>query len=102
MHYILAQTDDTGFGWEATIIWFAAIAAFFYFFVVRPNRRRRDAHKNLMDALAVGDDVRTVGGIYGKVRDLDEESAVIEVEDGSRLRIARGAISTKIETAPHE
>jgi len=96
MHNILAQTNDTGFGWEGTIIWFAAIAGFFYFFVVRPNRKRRDAHRTLMDSLTVGDEVRTAGGVYGLIRDLDDESAVVEVEDGTRIRFARGAISTKV------
>ena len=101
MPYILAQSNDTGFGWEGTIIWFAAIAGFFYFFVVRPNRKRRDAHRTLMDSLGVGDEVRTVGGIFGRVKELDEESAVVEVEGGMTIRFARGAIQAKI-TADEE
>ena len=96
MPYILAQSNDTGFGWEGTIIWFAAIAGFFYFFVIRPNRKRRETHRTLMDSLGVGDEVRTVGGIYGRVQELDEESALVQVEGGTSIRFARGAIQAKI------
>lgn len=100
--FILAQesTDEAaGSGWATLIIYLAILGAIFYFLILRPQRVRRDRHRKLMDSLAVGDEIRSAGGIYGTVRDLDDDSAVIEVEDGTRIRIARGAIATKVEAA---
>ena len=98
---LLAQesTDSSGSGWATLIVYVAILGGIFYFLILRPQRTRASRHRQLMSSLVVGDEIRTAGGIFGHVRDLDEESAVIEVEDGTRLRIARGAIATKIETS---
>lgn len=96
---ILAQdaSDNAGSGWATLIVYVVILGSIFYFLILRPQRTRASRHRQLMASLAVGDEIRTAGGIFGFVRSLDEDSAVIEVEDGTRIRIARGAISTKIE-----
>ncbi len=101
--FILAQesTDTTAPGWVGPVFYGVIFAAIFYFLILRPQRTRASRHRSLMGSMAIGDEIRTAGGIYGFVRDLDDESAVIEVEDGTRLRIARGAIAAKI-TATEE
>lgn len=91
---ILAQED--GSSTVVTLILYAAIlGGIFWFLIIRPNRTRLKRHQNLMATLAVGDNVQTAGGLYGIIRSIDEESAVIEVEDGGTLRVARRAIAAK-------
>jgi preprotein translocase subunit YajC len=51
----------------------------------------------LVDSLAIGDEIRTGGGIFGTIRRIDDESAIIEVEDGGLLRVVRLAIIAKVE-----
>ena len=70
--------------------------AVFYFLILRPQRARMRAQQSLSASLAVGDRVQTIGGIQGVVRTLDDDTAVIEVEQG-RIRVARRAISSKLE-----
>jgi preprotein translocase subunit YajC len=94
---ILAQ-ESTGTGWQSLVFYGVIFAAIFYFLILRPQRTRASRHRALMGALEVDDEIRTAGGMYGFVRSLDDDSVVIEVEDGTRIRIARGAIAAKIAT----
>jgi preprotein translocase subunit YajC len=83
------------------LIFFALIlGGIFYFLIIRPNRTRVKRHQELMSTLELGDEVQTVGGIFGVVQRLDDESAVIQVEDGGSLRISRRAIAAKITEEP--
>jgi preprotein translocase subunit YajC len=69
----------------------------FYLFILRPQRARVKAQQQLTSSLEVGDRVQTIGGIQGTIRVLDDDSAVLEVEQG-RIRIVRRAISQKIDS----
>lgn len=94
MFWMVAQVSG-GTGGLFTLLWLAALIALFYFLLVRPQRARARRHQALVASLEVGDHVQTVGGIYGVIHSLDDASAVIEVEDGGKLRVARRAIGLK-------
>ena len=68
---------------------------FFYFFMIRPQRRQRKEHEQLIDSLKTGDRVVTVGGIYGQIESLGDENVVLKVESGATIRIARSSIVLK-------
>jgi len=72
------------------------IGAAFYFFMIRPQRRRQRNTQQLRDSLDVGDEVRTVGGIYGRIRSLDDHDVVLDVGGGNTLRFARRAIAETV------
>lgn len=76
------------------IILFGAVL---YFFMIRPQRRRIRQQRALLARLEVGDQVRTVGGIFGVVIGLEPDSIVLGIEEG-RVRVARSAIGTRIES----
>jgi preprotein translocase subunit YajC len=69
----------------------------FYALVIRPQRRNMAAHQALLASLTHGDEVITAGGIYGRIQHLDEEIIELEVAPGTSLRVARAAISRKVE-----
>ena len=75
---------------------FLLIGAVFWFLVMRPQRKRQKEQKDLLSSIGVGDKVRTIGGIYGRVRELTEDEVVITVEDGGSLRLIRRAVAEKI------
>ncbi len=82
-------------GWfdqYGTIIFIVAIFAVFYFLMIRPQRKRPKDHQQLMQGLKRGDRVITAGGIYGEIDTLDEESAVLKIESGGSIRVARSSI----------
>ncbi len=80
---------------EGTILFVVLIAAFFaifYFLLVRPQKKREREHRLFLNSLKRGDRVITVGGIYGEIELIDEESVVLKVEDGGRLRVRKSSI----------
>jgi preprotein translocase subunit YajC len=79
------------------LLWLALMFGAFYLLLLRPQRRQVTAHRELMASLAVGDEVMTMGGIFGRINHLDDEVVDLEVSPGTSLRIARSAISRKVE-----
>lgn len=68
----------------------------FYFFVLRPQKKRQKTHDNLVNSLQRGDRVVTAGGFYAIVREVKEDSVIIDLAEGLPVRIAKGSISAKI------
>ena len=69
----------------------------FYMLLVRPQRRQIAAHRELMASLSVGDEVMTMGGIFGRIRELGDDVIELEVSPGTTLRVARTAVSRKVQ-----
>ena len=70
--------------------------AMLYFFMVRPENKKRKALEAMRSALTVGDEITTIGGIIGTICAVKEESIVIETSaDRVRVEFAKWAISTK-------
>lgn len=85
-----------------TIIIMGGFFVLLYFFMIRPQRRKMQAHQHLMADLEIGDDILTTGGIYGRIHSFDGDSLLIEVSDNNVLKITRSSIAQKIvyEEAP--
>lgn len=82
---------------DQTIILIAFIAALLGFMLWGQWRARR-RYQQRMDELQVGDEVMTIGGIYGKLTSLDRESGLarIEIAPGVEIRLNIGAISRRV------
>lgn len=71
-----------------------AIVVVFYFFMIRPQMKKAKDQKKYIEALKKGDKILTIGGIYGKIADVKEDGSIImEVEDGTKMRISKNAVS---------
>jgi preprotein translocase subunit YajC len=71
------------------------MVAIFYFLLIRPQQRRARQQRDLVSSLGVGDEVVTIGGIYGRIEDLDDESVTLDVGGGTRIRFVKQAIARK-------
>ncbi len=68
-----------------------------YFLLIRPQRKKQKEEKKMRENLQVGDEIVTIGGIYGRVISLKEDSLVIEsASDHSKLTVARWALQTNL------
>jgi preprotein translocase subunit YajC len=76
-----------------------ALAALFWFLVLRPAQRRQRDQAALVSRLEPGLEVMTTSGMYGTVRTLDDDVAVLEVAPGVTMRFAKQAIM-RIVTPP--
>ena len=75
------------------ILYFVVIAAAFFLLIVLPQRRRTTAHRALVEALKVGDEVVTIGGIFGTIVAVDGDRLDVEIASGVVVTVARNAIA---------
>ena len=81
------------FGGLGGILMIVALIAFFYFFMIRPQKKQEKKDAEMRDALAVGDEVTTIGGIIGKVVSIKGETFVLETtKDKTKIRFLKGAV----------
>ena len=64
-----------------------------YFFMIRPQIKKQKKEREYRSALKQGDAVITIGGIYGQITDVKEDALVIEVYGGTKLKVAKTAVS---------
>jgi preprotein translocase subunit YajC len=69
-------------------------AVVFYFLLIRPQSKRQKEHKRMVEALAKGDEVVTMGGIAGRVADMGDNFIMVEVADGVQLKVRRAAVES--------
>jgi preprotein translocase subunit YajC len=74
------------------IIFLVAIFAIMYFLMIRPRQRQQKQHEEMMQELRVGDRVIIAGGIYGQIDSLTEDTAIIRIESGATMKVARSSI----------
>ena len=65
----------------------------FYFLLIRPQQKKQKEHRQLVEALAVGTEIVTGGGVLGKVTDLGEQFVTVEIADGVKVKIQRHSIA---------
>jgi preprotein translocase subunit YajC len=71
----------------------------FYFFIIRPQKKRQKQHDDLLAALTRGDQVITAGGFFGTVREVKDDSIILEIADGVKVRILKSSIINKRSAA---
>ncbi|MFP4136501.1 MAG: preprotein translocase subunit YajC [Candidatus Acetothermia bacterium] len=80
------------------IILLAVFGGIFYFLLIRPQRKKQKEHENMVSNLKKGDEIITAGGIHGSVTEVLDEDLLIEVEDGTVMKIQQDSIvETKSE-----
>ena len=92
--------NQTAAGGSSIIVmvgWVAMMLVAMYFLMIRPQRKKQKEEKQMRENLQVGDEVVTIGGIYGRVISLKEDSMVIESKsDHSKLTVARWALQQNL------
>lgn len=69
------------------------IIVVFYFFMIRPQLKKTKDQKKFRENIKVGDKIVTIGGIHGKISDIQDTTFMITVEGGVKLKIEKNAIS---------
>ncbi|MBW6489572.1 MAG: preprotein translocase subunit YajC [Lentimicrobium sp.] len=88
---LMAPTE--GGGGYSSFILLALLMVVFYFFFIRPQAKKAKETRKYREALKKGDKIVTIGGIHGKIVEVQDTTFTIEVEDGSRLRVEKTAIA---------
>ena len=66
----------------------------FYFILIRPQTKKQKEHQEMINALEVGNEVVTAGGILGKIQEMNENYANLEISENVTIKIQRQTISS--------
>lgn len=78
-----------------TILLMVALFGVMYFVMIRPQKKKQKEEQEMRDAIQIGDEITTIGGICGRVVTVKEDSLVIETgADRNKMKITRWAIQT--------
>ena len=95
-----AASGTSGSGMQSMIVMVIYLAVIFgamYLLLIRPQRKKQKEEKKMRENLMVGDEIVTIGGIYGRVISLKEDTIVIESNsDHSKLTVARWALQSNL------
>lgn len=95
-----AGTEETGlssiFMNYGTWIWLAILAVAFYFLLIRPQRMRSKKAQELMSGLHRGDEIVTIGGFYGRIKEVRDDVIIITIAGGVDVKVTKSAIAKKV------
>jgi len=94
--YDVFFAEDAATGGGSSLLSFlpiVAIVVLMYFLLIRPQSKRRKDAQAMQSQLGPGDQVQTVGGLFGVVTAMDDEAVTVEAAPGVQLRFGRGAIA---------
>ena len=74
------------------LIMMVAIFAIMYFFMIRPQNKKQKEIANFRKSLEVGQSIVTAGGIYGKVKEIEDSTVVVEIASGVKIKIDKNSI----------
>jgi len=79
------------------IAFVALIVGAWYFLMIRPERKKTKQHETLMKELNPGSRVITMAGIYGEVDSIGEDTVVLKLEDGAKMKVSKVSIQGLVE-----
>ncbi len=89
-------------GGSTVIIFWIAILGVFYFFMIRPQQKKQKKSKEFRSSLAKGQQIVTIGGVHGRIAELQENTVIIDVEKGAKIKIDKAAISYEAAASEQE
>jgi preprotein translocase subunit YajC len=83
-------------------VYIALFVAVFYLLAVRPQRRQRRAHQEMVTMLKKGDEIVTIGGLFGTVRKIGPDWVELEIANRTRVKFLKRAVSTIVSEEEDE
>jgi preprotein translocase subunit YajC len=93
-----ANTQQSGGGYFIYLL----MALFFvalYFLMIRPQQKRRRQTEQMQNQMGPGDEIVTVGGLYGTIQEIDQDTVVLEIAPGVSAKYARAAVGKVVTHA---
>jgi preprotein translocase subunit YajC len=87
----------------ASLILIVAMFALLWLLLIRPQRQKQAEQQRMIETVEPGDEVLTVGGIYGIVQEVDEEDdLIVEIAEGIQVRVSRRAVGAVVKPDDEE
>ena len=74
------------------LLMMVALFAIMYFFMIRPQQKKQKEVQKMRESLKVGDRVVTSGGIFGKIKEVEDAAFIVEIAEGVRVKVDKASI----------
>ena len=98
---LLLQAAPAPGGDYSFLLMIGGMVAIMYFFMIRPQMKKQKEAKSFRESLQKGDRVVTIGGLHGKVVDLNAKTALLQI-DGAKIRVELTALNPAGEVDAEE
>lgn len=92
MNLLTVMLQTQGGGDLSFIFMMVAIFAIMYFFMIRPQNKKQKEIANFRKNLEVGQSIITAGGIYGKIKEIEDNAVVVEIASGVKIKVDKNSI----------
>ena len=92
MNMLTVMLQAQGGGDLSFIFMMVAIFAIMYFFMIRPQNKKQKEIANFRKNLEVGQSIINAGGIYGKIKEIEDNAVVVEIASGVKIKVDKNSI----------
>ena len=96
LNSILLQQQGGG---AMQLVFLVAIIVVFYFFMIRPQMKKAKQQKKFRSEIGKGDKIVTIGGLHGKILEVEETTFIVELYDKTQVRLEQSAVSMETTMA---
>lgn len=91
---VLLQAEASQGGGMSMIIMMVLIFAIMYFFMIRPQNKKQKELQNFRNGIQPGDEVVTAGGLYGKVKEVNDAdlTLMVEIAQGVKVKVSKNSV----------
>lgn len=97
LNLILLQEQAPAGGGMMSLLMIVMLIAIFYFFMIMPQQKKQKKINAFRDSLKNGDKVITAGGIHGRIREIKDNTVILEIADGVRIKIDKSSIYQSLQ-----
>ncbi len=89
---LLQAADGAGGSSMMSLLMIVVLIAIFYFFMIAPQQKKQKKINAFRDSLKKGDKVMTAGGIYGRIREINDTFVLLEIDSNVTIKIDKNSI----------
>ena len=91
--FVILQNQQGGGAMQ--LVFLAAIVVVFYFFMIRPQMKKQKTEREFRTSLQKGAKVVTIGGIHGRIIEVNDTTFILEIDNNVKIKIEKSAISAE-------
>jgi preprotein translocase subunit YajC len=92
---ILLQSAAPAGGGMSSLLMILMIVVVFYFFMIRPQMKKAKDEKAFKESIKKGDKVVTIGGVHGRILEVNDKTFMLEIDTNTKVKIEKTAISAE-------
>lgn len=92
LNFLPLLQAEAGGGGLSGMLMIVAMIVIFYFFMIRPQSKKQKEIKKAREAMQTGDRVVTAGGIHGKIKEISEDTIIMEIANGVCIKVDKASV----------